>query len=295
MRYQTSPPELELSDAFYTRHWERGPLHVREAASEGFSELFDSSSFEELLAFGALRSGFVTVIYQGRPVAAELLCHELQEVGGIEHDDLIDPQKLTPYRDQGGTVILASLHLYSRKIAEFAERLSNSMGCTVEAHAFHTPAHTHGLAPHFDGEPGFLLQLEGTKHWTLHPPLTDPLPIQGSHPPIGWEPDEALTQRFTVEPGDLLYLPRGWIHYADTAEQHSLHVTFQALPNLERDVILERIEREVDEAVRREDVLPVVPMRGPSSLAAHVRGIAEKLAVWADELDSHGISGSRVS
>ncbi|QTT76389.1 hypothetical protein J7W19_26105 [Streptomyces mobaraensis NBRC 13819 = DSM 40847] len=288
MRYRGNPPTLELSDAFYARYWERGPVHVRNAAPGRFKELFDTAAFEELLDFGALRSGFVTVIHQGRPVAAELLCREPQDVGGVEHDDLVDPQALTPYREQGATIILACLQLYSRQVAGLAQRLSDAMRCDVEAHAFHTPASTHGLAPHFDGEPGFLLQLEGSKHWTLHPPLTDGLPIQGGHPPIDWQPDETLTQRFTVEPGDLLYLPRGWVHYADTTEQHSLHITFQALLNLERDVILDRVEREVDEAVRKEDVLPVVPEDGPSALAAHVRVISAKLAAWADELEGAG-------
>lgn len=195
-----------------------------------FRTLFDSATFEEILAFGALRPGFLTVIHQGRTVSEELLFRPPQEVGGIEHGDLIDPAKVTPWRNKGATVVLSSLELYDRKVAEFSEWISRFMACDVKAYAFHTPAHSRGLTPHFDGGSGFLLQLEGSKHWTLHPPLSYPVSTEGGLPPEGWSPDDSQIRRTIVNAGDILYVPNGWIHYPETVDTHSLHLTFQTFP-----------------------------------------------------------------
>ncbi len=59
----------------------------------------------------------------------------------------------------------------------------------------------------------WLRQLEGTKEWRIYAPRAaeDVLP-RFSSPNLS--PDElgALIGRVTLRPGDLLYLPRGYVH-----------------------------------------------------------------------------------
>jgi lysine-specific demethylase/histidyl-hydroxylase NO66 len=75
----------------------------------------------------------------------------------------------------------------------------------------------------------FILQLEGKKHWRVYKPLNDDevLPLKSSgdldkHVIDGIKPciDAVL------EAGDLLYMPRGYIHQGTTLDDaHSLHLT----------------------------------------------------------------------
>jgi lysine-specific demethylase/histidyl-hydroxylase NO66 len=95
------------------------------------------------------------------------------------------------------------------------------------SNAYYTPAGSQGFAPHWDDVEAFVLQLEGRKKWKIH----------------GLGGDEELLPRFSsrnfsqeevggtimevvLEPGDLLYFPRGTIHQAmsdDTTD--SFHLT----------------------------------------------------------------------
>lgn len=69
-----------------------------------------------------------------------------------------------------------------------------------------------------------MLQIAGSKRWRIHKP---PLPLpRRSQPfdPRGYVPSAPLSELDLV-PGDLLYLPRGFVHTTETADSFSVHVT----------------------------------------------------------------------
>ena len=72
----------------------------------------------------------------------------------------------------------------------------------VQANAYLSPADSAGLAPHSDSHDVLVLQVEGAKRW-----------------------DVAELGTVQLEPGDVLYIPRGQRHNAATAQRHSLHIT----------------------------------------------------------------------
>jgi bifunctional lysine-specific demethylase and histidyl-hydroxylase NO66 len=92
-----------------------------------------------------------------------------------------------------------------------------------------------GFAPHYDDIDAFMLQLNGKKTWNLCLPLkkSDLLCIESSKD-FTKEQVEKMQKIFTgdLNKGDLLYMPRGIVHYGSTAPtkdtsgaDHSLHVT----------------------------------------------------------------------
>ena len=69
-----------------------------------------------------------------------------------------------------------------------------------------------------------VLQVAGEKRWLLYEPLLElPLKHQRYSKALGRarEPTDDLVLRA----GDTLYLPRGWLHQAETSETDSLHLT----------------------------------------------------------------------
>ena len=94
----------------------------------------------------------------------------------------------------------------------------------VNASMFLTPRNSQGVPAHFDSVEAFVLQLEGSKHWRIYKPTVD-LPLKEAYEPIPGEQVGAPIQEVHIKAGDLMYLPRGFIHEAYAAEETSLHIT----------------------------------------------------------------------
>lgn len=91
-------------------------------------------------------------------------------------------------------------------------------------------------APHYDDIEAFCLQLEGRKRWKVYAPDKKARLPRASSEDFT---DEDMQDREPVldvvlEPGDMLYMPRGWIHHGVTlptsqGNEHSLHLTVSAM------------------------------------------------------------------
>lgn len=90
-----------------------------------------------------------------------------------------------------------------------------------------TPAGTQGFAPHYDDIEAFVLQLEGKKRWRVYKPLNENEVLPRLSSPNYSQSD--LSDPIidvTLEAGDLMYFPRGYIHQAYASDDtHSLHIT----------------------------------------------------------------------
>lgn len=97
----------------------------------------------------------------------------------------------------------------------------------IGANVYLTPPSSQGFAPHYDDIEAFVLQLEGAKHWKVYAPRSpqEKLPRISSGNFSQDEIGEPILD-VKMEPGDMLYFPRGFIHQAETVEgKHSLHIT----------------------------------------------------------------------
>jgi lysine-specific demethylase/histidyl-hydroxylase NO66 len=92
----------------------------------------------------------------------------------------------------------------------------------VTASMFFSPPRSHGVPLHYDGFDVSILQIAGDKEWIVYPPHI-PLPI-GPKPLGDIDPGEPLAL-LTLRPGDLLYMPRGFIHEAHSGESPAMHLT----------------------------------------------------------------------
>jgi hypothetical protein len=154
-------------------------------------------------------------------------------------------------------------------LAAFCRELEAELGHPVQANAYYTPASAQGFAVHHDTHDVFCLQVEGEKRWLVYPPVLElPLKQQKYVPEMGEPGDPVLD--VTMQAGDTLYLPRGWLHQAMTSNAASLHLTVGVNVATWRDAVREAL----DEAAREEVEL----RRGVSSEGAAPEGLLELLA-----------------
>ena len=78
-----------------------------------------------------------------------------------------------------------------------------------------TPAGSSGFAPHWDDIDAFLLQVEGRKYWKVYAPESDsdelPRESSGNFTEADMRGRKPTFEGW-LESGDLLYIPRGFIH-----------------------------------------------------------------------------------
>lgn len=99
----------------------------------------------------------------------------------------------------------------------------------VGANNYITPPKSSGFSPHWDDIDAFLLQIEGRKFWTVWAPIDIhsmfPLQSSGNFSDEDMKSHKIIFQGW-LEQGDLLYIPRGFIHHAKTdSKRTSHHVT----------------------------------------------------------------------
>lgn len=146
---------------------------------------------------------------------------------------LVDTKELWKNYHKGCTIRLLCPHKHAENVHALLSTLELELQCMVGANAYLTPPKaSQGFAPHYDDIEAFCLQLQGQKRWKVYEP-TLKLP-RASSDDFSVEEVKKMTQVMdvTLEEGDLLYMPRGWIHQACTlkdTDQHSLHLTVSAM------------------------------------------------------------------
>ena len=126
--------------------------------------------------------------------------------------------------EAGATIVLQALHVSWHPLAAFCRLLEQALGLGVQANAYYTPRGSQGFAVHHDTHDVLVLQVAGEKRWLLYEPLLElPLKHQRYSAALGEHGDP--TDDVVLRAGDTLYLPRGWLHQAETSSSDSLHLT----------------------------------------------------------------------
>ena len=135
-----------------------------------------------------------------------------------------DVPRVVDQWEAGATIVLQALHVNWHPLAVFCRALEEALGHGVQANSYYTPRGSQGFAVHHDTHDVLILQVAGEKRWLIYEPLLElPLKHQRYSKALGahGEPTDDLVLRA----GDSLYLPRGWLHQAETSASDSLHLT----------------------------------------------------------------------
>ena len=212
-------------ERFAREVWGRTALLTRRAGD--FSDLFSAAAVDELISRRGLRTPFLRVAKDGSTFPDSSFTSSAG-VGATISDQLDDTALWRRFAD-GATLVLQALHRTWEPVADFSTRLSTELGHPVQTNAYITPPQNRGFDDHYDVHDVFVLQIEGTKRWIIHEPVhPDPLRDQPwtDHRSAVAEAAKGEACLDTVlEPGDVLYLPRGWLHAARAQHEVSVHLT----------------------------------------------------------------------
>ena len=181
----------------------------------------------------------------------------------------------------GSTVILGSLSRYWPPVTALCSGLELALHHVMSANLFLTPPDAQGLPPHHDTQDVFIAQIEGAKAWRLYPPCRD-LPLADAPCP-DMTPSADGAQDVQLQAGDVLYLPRGWIHEARTSRLGSLHLTLGVQVTRWSDLLADVVTAVAEGDVRLREALPPGYLHADGRLREH---LCRLLADLADVDDS---------
>jgi bifunctional lysine-specific demethylase and histidyl-hydroxylase NO66 len=270
---------------FAAAYWGHGPLLSRAAelsGPAGFADLLSPGAVDELLSRRGLRTPFLRVAKQGSVLPAARFTGS----GGIgaEVSDQVTDDKIMQLYADGATLVLQGLHRIWPPLIEFARRLGAELGQPLQVNAYLTPAGNQGFATHYDTHDVFVLQVDGTKRWRIHPPvLIDPLERQawgGRADEVGATAEGEPALDVVLARGDALYLPRGWLHSAAAQDGRSLHLTV-GVRALTRYALVEELLALAADDARLRATLPFgLDVSDPDAVEPELTETVEALRDW---------------
>jgi len=200
---------------FFEEYWERQTLVVRRNRPGYFGALLSLAEVDRVISTLDRRYPDITL----KDARREITSGDYATQGGR-----LDVAKVHQLFLEGSTIALAFLDTVVPSLTLFCRTLENELGHPCQTNVYLTPPGAQGARPHYDTHDVFVLQVEGSKKWTIYgTPVELPLPGQdfdASEHELG-----ARTLEFVLETGDAAYIPRGVVHEAQSADVVSLHIT----------------------------------------------------------------------
>ncbi|MEM1274231.1 MAG: cupin domain-containing protein [Pseudomonadota bacterium] len=200
----------------------------------------------------------------------------------------VDPVRVAQLFADGGTVILSGLQNRLAPLGQYTRSLEADLSTRVQANVYLTPGGNQGFRPHYDSHDVFVLQIEGAKTWRIYDaPL--PLPLSSQSFVAGAVQPGELSEEFTLEPGDMAYIPRGLVHDAVADAGTSLHVTTGLMFRTWADAVAEAARVMAGNYPEFRHALPPGYAKDGFPLAAHEPYFRQLLGFLAEQAPYLGI------
>ncbi|WP_265558529.1 cupin domain-containing protein [Streptomyces hygroscopicus] len=234
---------------FRRDYWEQRPLLVRREAPSYYADLLTLDDVDKVLSLAGVHLDGIRVVVNGKETPVSQLATSARNGLTNALEALFER-----YRS-GSTIVLNSLDQRWEPLRRLAGSLGAEMSARLQMNVYLTPAGAQGFAPHYDTHDVFVAQVHGTKHWRL---ASQPhaLPLRGQ-PYDKSQPEPDPEQAFDLRSGDVLYLPRGTVHWATAQDRASVHITIGVHPVLWSDVFTDAMRQLFTEEVRFRQGLPI--------------------------------------
>jgi bifunctional lysine-specific demethylase and histidyl-hydroxylase NO66 len=262
-------------ETFMSDYFGRRPVHIQgETARAG---LLSTARLEQLLAvLPHWTEDNLKLILNSRPILGEHFLEKADVNGGRRR---ADPAKVQLFLRIGASLVGDHIEDIDPVVRQAAAMLSDQFAGTAGANVYCSFQGIRAFNSHCDLHEVFAVQLEGEKIWQIYENRAE-APVEelkgGNAQAIIDQAKGKVMMTVRMQPGDLLYIPRGYFHDALADSSASLHLTFGIRPLDGRYVF--RLLEEL--AVKDRQFREYLPDGRANSegLRAHLAGLADELA-----------------
>ncbi|MBW4576242.1 MAG: cupin domain-containing protein [Aphanothece sp. CMT-3BRIN-NPC111] len=209
---------LQPMDAatFFSEYWEQRPVAISRADPDYYAELFSLKDVDAVISLSTPKWPDFALVNHKRPSLVQNYVKP--------SDETVDINQVYEAYYRGDTIRYANLQQIWKPIAILCRNLEKFFNYTVNTNLYLTPKDAQGFSTHFDTEDVFILQVEGSKLWRVYDSVV-PLPLVEQYQPVSPEKAPGNLREIYLQAGDMLYIPRGFVHEALTSDCSSLHLT----------------------------------------------------------------------
>ncbi|TVR21511.1 MAG: cupin [Nitriliruptor sp.] len=248
----------------------RRPRHLVAADRDGFADLLSLDDVDHIIAATALRAPAFRLVRKGETLPTSRVTRSAR-VGSRPIDDLVDVAAVHREFAGGATIVLQGLHRSWSPVAALCRSLEASLTHRVQANAYLTPPVAQGLNLHGDPHDVFAVQTHGVKRWVV-------------------EPTGETRWELELRPGDVLYLPAGTRHAAQTIDQPSLHLTIGVRATTWREVVERAVTQGLASVARLDGLDEPLPARWAQDPGALATRLQRHLDAVASVLQDDGLA-----
>ena len=242
------------------------PASPKAAGVIGMAEL------EEWLDYSLLRHPYFSATVEGDPVELARVASD-RMVDGEALGGFINGAKARRFLGERGTLIFGNLQDWNRPAALLCDELAQLIQGKVGAMIFWSGPGAVGLRPHRDGAHVFVIQVSGSKRFFVYD-----APGESDAWKPGYTDVHGTPAEFQLTEGNVLYIPCGAPHRAETSDGPSVHLSFVLRPPSMKE-LLSIVFRSCLDAVDDQTFLPA----DPAVRTAAVAGVlARALATFED-------------
>jgi ribosomal protein L16 Arg81 hydroxylase len=262
------------TDEFFARHWERQHLLLHRNDPKFYESLLTAADLEGIISHTDARYPAIRLAKGGNYFAPEAYTRNIKH-GDESFLGVPDVRRISEEYRQGATIALPALHRTWPALGMLCDRMTTEFDHPVHANGYMTPGNAAGFTPHYDVHEVFVLQIAGSKRWSLYAPVIE-LPHRNQICTPQSYSGQVPFETVDLNAGDLLYLPRGVLHSTTTAASFSAHVTIGITVYTWVDVLKETLQQAIDTPELRKSLSPGFASREAQKPALRL-GLCEAL------------------
>ncbi|WP_318245982.1 JmjC domain-containing protein [Sphingomonas sp. R647] len=190
---------------------------MRTSNRDAFRALVPWSHFNALLESDRLFDDRTRVVRRGRDLPREMWSQIGPDFKRVAFTD-----QLQRFCQEGLSLSLGQIHHDVPAIAGLVTMLEHALPARVQTNLYASFGRESAFRAHYDPHDVLVLHLHGRKRWSCFGPRPDSCAdttlVGDEHlGPVVWEA--------VLEPGDILYLPRGEVHRATVEGDAAMHLT----------------------------------------------------------------------
>ena len=212
---------------FFSNHFGKKYLHKKNNIKNA-KDVVSLEILEDMLSKSNIwnHHNFIMMLDKKKISYNDYSSLSLDVSGSNNRPDAYKVQKLV---SKGASIILNDIEKYNSNLLKIADELQKLTQGRCQGNLYFSMASHKAFGPHFDLHDVFAIHFEGEKVWNIYENIEN-API--NHPIFRISPEERikragkLIDQVTLQPGDLLYIPRGQYHDALASKNGAIHVAF---------------------------------------------------------------------